>query len=73
MNPHFDVMGMEVFEVHGDFEAYMPLMLDADPSRELVEKYLMKGKLWACADARARLRRNARGHRLRISQLAKLL
>ena len=27
----------------------MPLMLD-DPSRELVEKYLMKGKLWACAD-----------------------
>ena len=38
MNPHFDVMGMEVFEVHGDFEAYMPLMLNADPSRELVEK-----------------------------------
>lgn len=52
MNPHFDVMGMEVFEVHGDFEAYMPLLLDADPSRELVEKYLMKGKLWACADER---------------------
>ena len=50
MDAHVGVMGMEVFEVHGNFEAYMPLLLDADPSRELVEKYLAKGKLWACAD-----------------------
>lgn len=45
-----DVMGMQIFKVRGNFEKYEPLLLDADPSRSLVEKYLASGTLWACAD-----------------------
>ena len=36
--------------VNGDVERYMPLLLEADPSRELVERYLAQGELWACED-----------------------
>ena len=34
----------------GDFERFMPLLLEADTSRELVESYLARGELWACID-----------------------
>ena len=37
--------------VNGDVERFMPLLLEADPSRELVERYLAQGELWACEDA----------------------
>ena len=36
--------------VNGDVERFMPLLLEADPSRELVERYLAQGELWACED-----------------------
>lgn len=35
---------------NGDMERFMPLLLEADPSRELVESYLARGELWACED-----------------------
>lgn len=36
--------------LEGDVERYMPLLLEADPSRELVERYLARGELWTCDD-----------------------
>ena len=44
------VQGMEVTDMSGAAESCMPLLLDADPSRELVESYLARGRLWGCAD-----------------------
>ncbi len=38
--------------VTGSAQRYMPLLLEADPSRALVESYLARGELWACEDAR---------------------
>lgn len=42
--------GMEVVDMSGRAESCMPLLMDADPSRELVESYLARGRLWGCAD-----------------------
>ena len=44
------VQGMEVTDMSGAAEICMPLLLDADPSRELVESYLARGRLWGCTD-----------------------
>lgn len=40
----------KIRRVNGDVERFMPLLLEADPSRELVERYLAQGELWACED-----------------------
>lgn len=47
-----NILDMELKEAQGDVERFMPLLLDADPSRALVMKYMARGRLWYCEDER---------------------